>query len=56
MRRSRHAKIVATLDPASSTPEVIGALFDAGADVFRFDFSQGESRRAPGALRHRARD
>jgi pyruvate kinase len=41
MRRSRHAKIVVTLGPASSTPEVIGALFDAGADVLRFNFSHG---------------
>src|SRR5215469_513795 len=41
MRRQRHAKIVATLGPASSSPEVIRALFDAGADVFRFNFSHG---------------
>ncbi len=41
MHRQRHAKIVATLGPASSSPEVIRALFDAGADVFRFNFSHG---------------
>jgi pyruvate kinase len=41
MRRSRHAKIVATLGPASSTAQVIRALFDAGADVFRLNFSHG---------------
>src|SRR5689334_12740575 len=41
MRRHRHAKIVATLGPASSTPEVIRELFGAGADVFRFNFSHG---------------
>ena|SRR3954469_24895784 len=41
MRRHRHAKIVATLGPASSSPEVIRALFDAGADVFRLNFSHG---------------
>jgi pyruvate kinase len=41
MRRTRHAKIVATLGPASSSPEVIRALFEAGADVFRFNFSHG---------------
>jgi pyruvate kinase len=41
MRRQRHAKIVATLGPASSSPEMIRALFEAGADVFRFNFSHG---------------
>ncbi|MGC7960507.1 pyruvate kinase, partial [Salmonella enterica] len=34
-------KIVATLGPSSATPEMIRALFDAGADVFRFNFSHG---------------
>ena len=28
--------------PASSTPEIIRELFDAGADVFRLNFSHGE--------------
>src|SRR5262247_3916706 len=41
MRRNRHAKIVATLGPASSTPERIRELFLAGADVFRLNFSHG---------------
>jgi pyruvate kinase len=41
MRRRRSAKIVATLGPASSSPEVIGALFQAGVDVFRLNFSHG---------------
>jgi pyruvate kinase len=41
MRRSRRAKVVATLGPASSTPEMILALFNAGADVFRLNFSHG---------------
>ncbi len=41
MRHRRAAKILATLGPASSTPEQIRALFDAGADAFRFNFSHG---------------
>jgi len=41
MRRLRHAKIVATLGPASSDFATIRALFDAGADVFRLNFSHG---------------
>ena len=41
MRRQRNAKIVATLGPASSSPEVIRSLFQAGADVFRLNFSHG---------------
>lgn len=41
MRRHRNAKIVATLGPASSDAATIRALFDAGADVFRLNFSHG---------------
>ncbi|HLI13508.1 MAG TPA: pyruvate kinase [Alphaproteobacteria bacterium] len=41
MRRRRKAKIVATLGPASSSYERIRALFEAGADVFRLNFSHG---------------
>ncbi len=42
MRRHRNVKIVATLGPASSTQEMIRALFDAGADVFRLNMSHGD--------------
>ena len=41
MQRRRSAKIVATLGPASSTLDQIRALFDAGVDVFRLNFSHG---------------
>jgi pyruvate kinase len=41
MRRNRSAKIVATLGPASSDRAAIEALFEAGADVFRLNFSHG---------------
>ena len=41
MRRERKAKIIATLGPASSDPAMIEKLFDAGADVFRLNFSHG---------------
>ncbi|MEO1190698.1 MAG: pyruvate kinase [Pseudomonadota bacterium] len=41
MRRQRKARIVATLGPSSSTREMIEALFKAGADVFRLNFSHG---------------
>jgi len=40
-RRDRRAKIVATLGPSSSDAATIWALFDAGADVFRLNFSHG---------------
>ena len=41
MRRQRSAKIVATLGPSSSSPDQIRALFEAGVDVFRLNFSHG---------------
>jgi pyruvate kinase len=37
----RRAKIVCTLGPASSTPEVIGALIEAGMNVARLNMSHG---------------
>jgi pyruvate kinase len=39
MRRNRRVKIVATLGPASGSPEMIEKLFDAGVDVFRINMS-----------------
>ena len=39
MRRNRRVKIVATLGPASSSPEMIERLFIAGVDVFRINMS-----------------
>jgi pyruvate kinase len=39
--RDRQAKIVATLGPASSDPQMIRRLFEAGVDVFRLNFSHG---------------
>ena len=41
MRRFRKAKIIATLGPLTSTEEAITKLFEAGADVFRMNFSHG---------------
>ncbi len=38
---SRHTKIVATLGPASSTPEVLERMVQAGIDVVRMNFSHG---------------
>ena len=37
----RSTKIVATLGPASSSPEALGALIAAGVDVVRLNFSHG---------------
>lgn len=39
MRRERKAKIIATLGPASSSPERLRELFDAGVDTFRINMS-----------------
>ena len=40
-RRTRNTKIIATLGPASSGSAQIRRLFEAGADVFRLNFSHG---------------
>jgi pyruvate kinase len=42
MKRLHRTKIVATLGPATSSAEMIGALFHAGVDVFRLNFSHGD--------------
>lgn len=39
---TRRTKIVATLGPASSSPEMIEKLILAGANVFRLNFSHGQ--------------
>jgi pyruvate kinase len=39
MRRHRRAKILATLGPASNSPEMAAKLFAAGVDVFRLNMS-----------------
>src|SRR5689334_17906674 len=41
-RRLRSAKIVATVGPACAGRERLRALFDAGVDVFRLNFSHGD--------------
>ena len=41
MRRFRHAKIVATVGPASASPKMLRQLFLAGVDTFRLNFSHG---------------
>ena len=42
MKRDRNVKIVATLGPASNDYEMIYALHEAGADVFRLNMSHGD--------------
>src|SRR3954468_20945698 len=41
MQLSRQTKIVATLGPASSSPEVLEKMIRAGVDVVRLNFSHG---------------
>lgn len=40
--RSRKVRVLATLGPASSTPDMIERLFAAGADAFRLNMSHGD--------------
>lgn len=54
MHRHRRAKIVATVGPASASPEVLKELFLAGVDTFRLNFSHGtheDHARVHGAIR-----
>ena len=41
LKRNRKTKIVSTIGPISENQETIDALFQAGADVFRLNFSHG---------------
>ena len=41
-RRSRKAKILATLGPASENRDMVAALYQAGVDAFRLNFSHGD--------------
>ncbi len=52
--RMRHTKIVATLGPASDSPDMIRKLIGAGVNVFRLNFSHGthdQHRKAIAAIR-----
>jgi pyruvate kinase len=40
----RATKIVATLGPASSTPDILDAMLKAGVDVVRLNFSHGKAQ------------
>ncbi len=42
--RSRKVRILATLGPASNSPEMIATLFQAGADAFRINMSHGDQQ------------
>ena len=55
MHRDRFTKIVATLGPASSSRERLSALFEAGADVFRLNFSHGTQDDHRQRVEHAAR-
>ena len=40
--RGRKVKILATVGPASRSPEMLARLFKAGVDAFRVNMSHGE--------------
>ncbi len=45
MQRGRRTKIIATVGPASWEPETLARLIEAGADVFRLNFSHADRDR-----------
>jgi pyruvate kinase len=42
--RPRKVRVLATLGPASNSPEMIATLFQAGADAFRVNMSHGDQQ------------
>ncbi|WP_295492785.1 pyruvate kinase [Sphingorhabdus sp. EL138] len=50
--RMRKVRILATLGPASDTPEMIEKLFRAGADAFRVNMSHGEQAEKAQLIAH----
>ncbi len=52
MQMKRHTKIIATLGPASSSKDDIAALMEAGADLFRLNFSHGAHDDVAAMIRH----
>src|SRR3954467_8455419 len=50
--RSRKVKILATLGPASSTPQMIRKLMLAGADAFRINMSHGDQKQKAKLVEH----
>jgi pyruvate kinase len=51
----RRTKIIATLGPATRSPDVAAALIEAGTDVFRINFSHGDHEQHASSAR-RVRD
>ncbi len=52
IKRQRKTKIIATLGPASSSRDMIKALFLAGVDVFRLNMSHGEHENKATLIKH----
>src|SRR3954453_17262247 len=50
--RSRKVKILATLGPASSDPDIIRRLMVAGADAFRINMSHGDQKTKAKLVEH----
>ena len=42
--RDRKVKVLATLGPASGSPEMIEKMYKAGVDAFRMNMSHGEHK------------
>ncbi|MCA2013677.1 pyruvate kinase [Cereibacter sphaeroides] len=51
MIRTRRAKIIATVGPASAAPFMLRKLFNAGVDTFRLNFSHGDHATHAAVLR-----
>jgi pyruvate kinase len=50
--RKRHARILATVGPASNNPKTLEKLVEAGVDAFRLNFSHGDHEDKANVVKH----
>jgi pyruvate kinase len=52
MMKNRRTKVICTIGPACSSPEILQGLIEVGMDVARFNFSHGSHKEHSEAINH----